>query len=90
MAHPDHDDVVVASGADHGSPGYLLGTLSAPGQLMLPTRDEAVSHATRYARHQQVRAWYRNADGSFVLLATFREEPRPSSAASTGRIAPRP
>ena len=86
MANPDHDDVVVASGADHGSTGYLLGTVSAPGQLMLPTRDEVVSHATSYAKHQHVRAWYCNVDGSFVLLATFREEPRPSIAASTDKI----
>ena len=90
MAHPDHDDVVVASGADHGAAGYLLGTMSAPEQLMLRTRDEAVSHALGYARHQHVRAWYLNVDGSFALLATFREEPRPSIPASTGKIAARP
>ncbi len=89
MAHPDQDDVI-ASGADRAAPGYLLGTMSAPEQLMLRTRDEAVSHALEYARHQHVCAWYLNVDGSFVLLATFREEPQPSIAASTGKIAARP
>jgi hypothetical protein len=42
---------------------------------VLRSREEAVSHAVAYAKHQRVRAWFTKGHDEFVLLGTFREEP---------------
>jgi hypothetical protein len=70
---PEDGDVVIRQ--KHGAPSvvYLLGTPSAPDQFIVRTRDEAVSQAVAYAKHQRVRAWFDNGDDNFVLLGTFRE-----------------
>ena len=74
MGLPDHDDVVIRQ--KHGNPStvYLLGTPAAPDQILVRTRDEAVSQALAYAKRQHVRAWFAKSDEDFVLLGTFREE----------------
>jgi len=71
---PDSDDVVVRFERGNPTAAYLLGTSLAPDQFMVHTRDQAVSQAVAYARHQRVRAWFAVDDG-FVLLGTFRAEP---------------
>lgn len=75
MELPDHDDAVIR--LKHGNPStvYLLGTRAAPDQLILRTRDQAVSQAVAYARRQHVRAWFAKGHEDFVLLRTFREGP---------------
>jgi hypothetical protein len=64
MVFPDSDDVIVRQrppGTD-----YLLGTFSAPDQVMLRTRDEAVSQAVARAKRQYVRAWFAKDDNDFL------------------------
>ena len=82
MTHPDKDDVVIRQ--KHGNPStvYLLGTPAGPDQFILRTRDEAVSQALAYAKHQHVRAWFTSGDDTFVLLGTFREEHTASARSS--------
>jgi hypothetical protein len=79
---PHHDDVIIRQKLGNPSTIYLLGTPSAPDQFILRTRDEAVSKAVAYAKHQKVRAWFAKGDEDFVLLGTFRdgelESTRPS------------
>lgn len=74
MTHPDNDDVVIRPKRSNPSTVYLLGTPSAPDQIIVRTRDEAISQAVAYARHQHVRAWFATGDEEIVLLGTFREE----------------
>jgi hypothetical protein len=71
---PDKDDVVIRQKRGNPSTVYLLGTPSSPDQLIIRTRDEAVSQAIAYGKHQHVRAWFTKDDEDFVLLGTFREE----------------
>ena len=54
---------------------YVLHNAPGPDQSLLRSREEAVSHAVAYAKHQHVRAWFAKGDDEFVLLGTFREEP---------------
>ncbi len=68
MAHPGADDVVVRHRPGDPSTVHLLGTASAPDQVTHRTRDEAISRAVAYARHQHVRAWLATGDDEFVLL----------------------
>ena len=75
MRLPDDDDVVIRPKHGDLSTVYLLGTPAAPDQFILHTRDEAVSHAVAYAKHQHLCAWFARGDEDFVLLGTFREEP---------------
>ena len=72
MTHPDNTDVVVWQKS--GNPTAVLGTLSAPAQFQVRTRDKAVGQALAFAKHQHVRAWFANDDDDFVLLGTFRQE----------------
>jgi hypothetical protein len=74
MIHPDKDDVVVRQKRGNPHPVYLLGTLSAPDQVIVPTRDDGVKQALAFAKRQHVRAWFDNGDDTFVLLGTFRKE----------------
>lgn len=78
MTHPDTDDVVVRQKRGNPSTVYLLGTSSAPDQFIVRTRDEAVSQALAYAKHQHVRAWFAKGDEDFMLLGTFRKEMEPT------------
>jgi len=71
---PEDGDVVVRQKRGNPSTVYLLGTPSAPDQFILRTRDEAVSQGLRFAKREQVRAWFDNGNGNFVLLGTFRNE----------------
>ena len=71
MTDPDKDDVVIRQEHGNRSTVYLLGTPSTPDQFILRTRDQAVSQALAYARHQRVRAWFAKGDHGFVLLGTF-------------------
>ena len=82
MALPGTDDVVIRQ--KHGNPStvYLLGIPSAPDQFVLRTRDEAISQALAYAKHQRVRAWLANNDDDFVQLGTFRAEDVESARSS--------
>jgi hypothetical protein len=82
MTHPDKDDVVIRQKRSNPSTVFLLGTPAAPDQFILRTRDEAVSQALAYAKHQHVRAWFTNGDDICVLLATFREEHMESARSS--------
>ena len=79
MRLPDDDDVVIHSKHGDLSTVYLLGTPTAPDQFILQTRDEAVSQAVAYAKHQHVRAWFARGEEDFVLLGTFREEQEQSA-----------
>jgi hypothetical protein len=74
MALPDQDDVVIRQKRSNPSTVYLLGTPSAPDQFIVRNRDEAVSQALAYAKHQHVQAWFTNGNEDFVLLGTFRKE----------------
>jgi thiamine monophosphate kinase len=74
MTLPNQDDVVIRQKRSNSSIVYLLGTLAAPDQLSFRLRDDAMSKAIAYAKHQHVRAWFANGDDDFVLLGTFREE----------------
>jgi protein involved in polysaccharide export with SLBB domain len=82
MVLPDHDDVVVRQKRGTPRTVYVLGTSSTPGQLILPTRDEAVAQALTFAQGAQVRAWFDNGDTTFVLLGTFRKKEDVESAGS--------
>ena len=68
---PDADDIVVRQKRGNPTAVYVLGTPSAPAQLQVGGRDEAVSHALAFAKRQHVRAWFAN-DDDLVLLGTFR------------------
>jgi hypothetical protein len=72
--NPDNDDVIVRKKSGNPSVFYLVGAPSAPDQFFLRIRDEAVSKALAYAKHRQVRAWFHDGAGEFVLLGTFRTE----------------
>ena len=72
MLHPDQDDVVVRERRGNPHVVYLLGTPTTPDQFSLRTREEAVTQAVAFARRQRVRAWF--ANGTFLLLGTFRED----------------
>jgi hypothetical protein len=74
MIHPDQDDVVVRERRGNPHVVYLLGTPTTPDQFSLRTREEAVTQAIAFARRQRVRAWFDNADNTFLLLGTFRIE----------------
>jgi hypothetical protein len=74
MVHPNSDDVVVRHATGDVNAVHLLGTPSAPDQFSFSTRDEAVSKAVAYAKHQHVRAWFAKGEDHFVLLGTFRPE----------------
>ena len=81
MPRPDPDDVVVRQKS--GNPSvHVIGTLSAPAQCEVGTREEAVSQAVALATRQHVRAWFAAGGVDYVLLGTFRTEdvepPRPS------------
>jgi hypothetical protein len=80
---PDKDDVVIRQKRGNPSIVYLLGTPAAPDQFILRSRDEAVSKAVAYAKHQHVRAWFAKGDEDFVLLGTFREEEEVESTRSS-------
>ena len=69
---PSQDDVLVRQRRGNPRTVYLLGTPSAPDQLIGPTRDEAVAQALAFAKRQRVRAWCDQGNGSFILLGTFR------------------
>jgi hypothetical protein len=73
VARPESDDVVIRERSGDDSGVHLLGTPATPDQLVLGTRDSAVSHALRYARRLRVRAWFAKPDHDFVLLGTFRQ-----------------
>jgi hypothetical protein len=75
MIQPDRDDVLVRQRRGNPHALYLLGTPATPDQFSLPTREEAVTLAVAFARQHRVRAWFDNGDNTFVLLASFREEP---------------
>lgn len=74
MGHPDNDDVVVRQRRGNPHVVYVLGTSATPGQLTVPTREDAVARAIAFARRQRLRAWFDNGDGTFLLLGTFRKE----------------
>ena len=71
---PEDGDVVVRQEEREGQRTYVLHTAPGPDQSLLRSREEAVSHAVAYAKHQHVRAWFTKGDDEFVLLGTFREE----------------
>lgn len=71
---PDDGDVVVRQVTLKSTLVYVLHTTSAPVEVLLRTRDEAVAQALAFAKRQRVRAWFANGDDSFVLLGTFRKE----------------
>ena len=76
MVQPDSNDVVVQP--ETGNPTtYVLGTFSGPEQFRFRTRDEAVSRAMAFAKHQHVRAWFAGGDDTFVLLGAFRTNEKP-------------
>ena len=79
MTHPDNTDVVVRQ--KRGNPTAVLGTLSAPAQFQVRTRDKAVGQALAFAKHQHMRAWFAN-DDDFVLLGTFRKDKVESARSS--------
>jgi len=55
MTRPDKDDVVVWQKRGNPHLVFLLGTLSAPDQVIVPTRDEGVKQAMAFAKRQHVR-----------------------------------
>ena len=71
---PEDGDVVVRQETCEGQQMYVLHNAPGPDQSLLRSREEAVSHAVAYAKHQHVRAWFTKGDDEFVLLGTFREE----------------
>ena len=73
---PENDDVVIWQKRGNLSTVYLLGTLSAPDQYIVPTRDDAVLQALAFARRECVGAWFAHGIGDFVPLGTFRREQR--------------
>jgi len=74
VIQPNNGDVVIREGYRDARAIFLLGTPETPDQFIVRTRDDAVSRGVAYAKFQGVRAWFAQADGSFVLLATFRDE----------------
>lgn len=77
---PEDGDVVVRQEKREGQRMYVLHAAPGPDQSLLRSREEAVSHAVAYAKHQHVRAWFTKGDDEFVLLGTFREEKVESEA----------
>ena len=70
--HPDRGDVVIRQKRGNSSTlYYLLGTLSAPDQFIVRTRDEAVSKALAFAEHAHVQAWLAEGRDDLVLLEDF-------------------
>jgi hypothetical protein len=69
---PDDDDVVIRAKPGNPTTVFVLGTSSAPNQLQVRSRDEAVAQALAFAKRQKVRAWF-EGDKDFVLLGTFRD-----------------
>jgi hypothetical protein len=41
------------------------------------TRDDAVARALAFGKHQRVRAWFGNDDGTFVAIGTCRDDVNP-------------
>jgi hypothetical protein len=71
---PAPDDVVVRQRRGNSRVDYVLGTLTAPDQFSVSTREQAVARAVAFARKERVRAWFDNGDKTFVLLGTFRDD----------------
>jgi hypothetical protein len=74
MVDPEKDDVVIRRRAGDTGMGFVLGTLPAPEQFTLRTRNEAIVHALTFAERHRVGAWLVNGADKFVLLGTFRTE----------------
>jgi hypothetical protein len=71
---PEVGDVVVVPEVRASHLVYVVHAEGGSDQIAYETRAEAAEHATAYARHQQVSAWY--GDGSelgFVPLGCFRD-----------------
>jgi hypothetical protein len=73
VTHPDTDDVVIKRSGSSADV-YVLGSPSAPAELLVRTREKAVSKALAFAKRQGVRAWFANGNDAFTLLGTFRKE----------------
>ena len=70
--HPMKDDVVVRERRGNPHTVYVLGTATAPDQLSVRTREEAVTHAVAFAMRQHVRAWFDDGDNTLLLRTPFR------------------
>jgi hypothetical protein len=68
---PRPGDVVVKHGHVRGVDVYLLRATPAADQYHVPSRKEAVTHATMYSREHGVRAWLEEGP-AFSLIASSR------------------
>lgn len=69
---PEDGDVVIREEQREGSLIYVLHRAPGPDQYLLRTREEALAHAIRFAKRQDVRAWLTDEGYDFVLLEDFR------------------
>jgi hypothetical protein len=70
---PEVGDVVVVPEVRASHLVYVVHAEGGSDQIVYETRAEAAEHATAYARHQRVSAWYGDRpELGFVLLGCFR------------------
>jgi hypothetical protein len=76
LPHPG--DIVVHRKV-HSPPVYVLSRLDGSLQFSYSTYEEAVAHATRFARSEHLDAWYTNDDRVFERVAKHRPSVRQKS-----------
>ena len=86
MNHPDNNDVVIHRKNGNASGDYVVGTLAAPDQFTLRTRDQAIAHAITFARRQQLRAWMVKGEDDYVLLGSFVPVARSARECKTSEV----
>jgi hypothetical protein len=69
---PEDGDILVRQAMLEGRVVYAISTVPGADQYLLPTREEAVAHASTFARRQRVRAWLSHERDGCVLLEDFR------------------
>jgi hypothetical protein len=69
-AVPQDGDVVVRKDRRDGTLVYVLRAARSVDQLIVRTRDEAVTQAVVFAKREQVRAWLMDERNGFTLLST--------------------
>ncbi len=69
---PEHGDLVIAQGTRDELGVYIVRSTPGPDQLVVGTRDAALEHARRFAKHQHVRVWLTDVDNNCTLVDDFR------------------
>jgi hypothetical protein len=71
---PSADDLVVRRDRREDRPVLVLHRASGPDQVLVQSRDEAVTAGMRHAKRMGVRLWFSDGVDDFTLIEDFREK----------------